>query len=595
MGKKNKKEKKGKGKEKTDLKADKKAEKRTKKVLGEKGEDDIEKLIAEFREQDKKLVEVTEEKCDAPPPRCNGSLVAIPDRDEIILFGGEYYTGNKMYVYNDLFVYNTRKEEWKKITIPNAPPPRSAHQAVVVSIQGGQMWIFGGEFSSHSQAQFYHYKEMWVLHLREKKWEQIKAPGGPSARSGHRMIVLKKQIMVFGGFHDNTRDYKYYNDVYSFNLETYTWSVITPSGTGPSPRSGCVFFPNEAGRAVIYGGYSKERLKKDVDKGVTHTDMFVLALEKKREGDSDQTQKWKWQSVKQNGPSPRSGMTGALGPHNKAYLFGGVFDEEEDDEFLEGNFYNDLWMLDLERHKWFQVELKQNIGENKKRRRKKKNESGEEVEDLEENDDEEDMDVTEQAVENLCIDPPEEDSVFKLSVAPTTSKQSTSSTVQDMSGCDDDTSVDSFWPSRRMNTSLVVKDGHLIMYGGIFEDDKDRQVTLSDMYSLDLQRLQNWNILIKSDPKLQVWEDSDDEDEKKKGATGGDDNSESSSDSDESMDITFDDAPPQREGEGIASYFDRTKEYWISKAREIYEEEGETISDRRLLRFAKEVCEEACS
>ena len=33
----------------------------------------------------------------------------------------------------------------------------------------------------------------------------IRAPGGPSARSGHRMVVYKKNIIVFGGFHDNIR------------------------------------------------------------------------------------------------------------------------------------------------------------------------------------------------------------------------------------------------------------------------------------------------------------------------------------------------------------------------------------------------------
>jgi len=598
MGKKNKKEKKGKGKEKTDQKAEKKAEKRSKKALCEKGEDDIEKLIAEFQEQDRKLVSVLEENVDAPPPRCNGSLVSFPEQEKIILFGGEYYTGNKMYVYNDVFVYNTRKQEWTKLTIPNGPPPRSAHQAVVVSQQGGQMWIFGGEFSSHSQAQFYHYKDLWVLHLQKKKWEQVKSPGAPSARSGHRMIALKKQIIVFGGFHDNTRDYKYFNDVHCFNLETYTWSVLTPSGTGPSPRSGCVFLPTDAGKAIVYGGYSKEHLKRDVDKGVTHTDMFVLGLEKKREGDSDQVQKWKWQPLKQSGPSPRSGMTGITGPNDKAYCFGGVFDEEDDDEFLEGKFYNELWMLDLAKHKWFQVELKANVGDKKKRRRKKKDENGVENEDLEQDDeeeeDEEDMDVTEQGVEKLTIDPPEEDSVFKVTIA-APSEQPGTSAEQNMSGCDEVHSVDSFWPSRRMNTAMVIKDGHLFMYGGMFEDDKDRQITLSDMYSLDLQKLNTWNVLIKSDPKLQEWEDSDDEMDKDATATGGHEDDSDSDDSDESMDITFDDAPPRREGESIANYFDRSKDYWISKAKEIYEEEGETISDRRILRFAKEVCEEACA
>ena len=39
---------------------------------------------------------------------------------------------------------------------------------------GGQLWIFGGEFASPTQSQFYHYKDLWMLDLREKKWQRIK-------------------------------------------------------------------------------------------------------------------------------------------------------------------------------------------------------------------------------------------------------------------------------------------------------------------------------------------------------------------------------------------------------------------------------------
>ena len=123
---------------------------------------------------------------------------------------------------------------------------------------GGQMWLFGGEFASPTQSQFYHYKDLWVLYFNSNKWEKIRycflpyftvlktteledcvcvsssgtalpaekrsveygvnasnahrqvlcflrcsVAGGPSARSGHRMVVAKKQIIVFGGFHDS--------------------------------------------------------------------------------------------------------------------------------------------------------------------------------------------------------------------------------------------------------------------------------------------------------------------------------------------------------------------------------------------------------
>ena len=46
------------------------------------------------------------------------------------------------------------------------------------------------------------------------------ASGGPSSRSGHRMVLLKRHLIVFGGFHDNLRDCKYFNDVHAFDLDS---------------------------------------------------------------------------------------------------------------------------------------------------------------------------------------------------------------------------------------------------------------------------------------------------------------------------------------------------------------------------------------
>lgn len=34
------------------------------------------------------------------------------------------------FVYGDLYRYDVEKQEWKLVSSPNSPPPRSAHQAV---------------------------------------------------------------------------------------------------------------------------------------------------------------------------------------------------------------------------------------------------------------------------------------------------------------------------------------------------------------------------------------------------------------------------------------------------------------------------------
>lgn len=130
--------------------------------------------------------------------------------------------------------------------------------------------------------QFYHYRDLWVFRIASRKWEKIDTKNGPSARSGHRMIAHKKKLFVFGGFYDTGVSYKYYNDVWIFSLETYQWQCINPTGSiKPAPRSAGCMASTSDGKILIWGGYSKTAVKKEIDRGTTHSDMFALVPESK--------------------------------------------------------------------------------------------------------------------------------------------------------------------------------------------------------------------------------------------------------------------------------------------------------------------------
>lgn len=60
----------------------------------------------------------------------------------------------------------------------------------------------------HSQEKFHHYKELWRLDVSTWAWELLPLRGGPSARSGHRMVLFKNKLLVFGGFYDVGRETK---------------------------------------------------------------------------------------------------------------------------------------------------------------------------------------------------------------------------------------------------------------------------------------------------------------------------------------------------------------------------------------------------
>ncbi len=282
MGKKEKSKKKGKGAEKTVEKTVKKLKSKIKK---ETGEDDIENIVKAIEEEERKRKEVKEVKVEAPSHRSNLSLCAHPDLPELVFFGGEFHNGTKTVMFNDLLIYNTKRKEWSQIKSPAGPPPRSSHQAAITAQSGGQLWIFGGEFASASESQFHHYRDLWVFHFVSKRWEKITPTSGtpPTSRSGHRMVLLKRHLVLFGGFHDNLSDCKYFNDVHVFSLEDRSWRTVSVTGNVPGPRSGCCMVPLEDGRILIYGGFCKEkksgggRKKEAEEEGKTMSDMYILA------------------------------------------------------------------------------------------------------------------------------------------------------------------------------------------------------------------------------------------------------------------------------------------------------------------------------
>ncbi|VFV35452.1 Hypothetical predicted protein [Lynx pardinus] len=332
----------------------------------------------------------------------------------------------------------------------------------------------------------------WRSPIRPRGAVLTRATGGPSGRSGHRMVAWKRQLILFGGFHESTRDYIYYNDVYAFDLDTFTWSRLCPSGTGPTPRSGCQMSVTPQGSIVIYGGYSKQRVKKDVDRGTQHSDMFLLQPVDGREG------KWGWTRINPAGakPTPRSGFSVAVTPNHQTLLFGGVCDEEEE-ESLEGDFLNDLHFYDATRNRWFAGQLKGPKSEKRKRRRGRKAEP-------------EGADKQERGGAG-AQEPPE---VVREVVAEdgtvVTIKQVLATPVpagqpqSEEEDSPDEAGGPVVEPGPRSNAMLAVKHGRLYLYGGMFEAG-DRQVTLGDLYCLDLHKMQEWTALVEADPGELGW------------------------------------------------------------------------------------------
>lgn len=180
-----------------------------------------ESIIAEFQERDRKRTAVTITITPQPSPRSNFSLTLLTNQ-EMLLFGGEFCDGESTCVYNDVYRWNLDRNEWKLIESLNTPPPRCSHQAV---FHRDQIYIFGGEYATLDQ--FHHYRDMWALDIKTNIWREIQPKGDvPSPRSGHRMVVWRNYLVLFGGFYEALKEVRWYNDLYLFSFQEERWILI---------------------------------------------------------------------------------------------------------------------------------------------------------------------------------------------------------------------------------------------------------------------------------------------------------------------------------------------------------------------------------
>ncbi|TVU15527.1 hypothetical protein EJB05_39051 [Eragrostis curvula] len=496
MGKKQKKP--GKGKEKTERKTAKGEEKRARREARKVGEeDDIDAILKSIQKEEAKKKEVhVEENVPAPSPRSNCSLTINPLKEtELILYGGEFYNGNKTFVYGDLYRYDVEKNEWKLVSSPNSPPPRSAHQTVAWK---NNIYMFGGEFTSPNQERFHHYKDFWTLDLKTNQWEQILAKGCPSARSGHRMVLYKHKIVLFGGFYDTLREVRYYNDLHVFDLDNF--------------------------KIYLYGGYFKE-VSSDKEKGTVHADMWSL-----------DPRTWEWNKVKKTGmpPGPRAGFSMCV--HKKrAVLFGGVVDMEVEGDVLMSMFMNELYGFQLDNHRWYPLELRKDKPAKNKAKDSKRKESANDFEANLANDEDEVMEDVEEATDRQ----PEVHGVSNhLTKTLTITKAGSSKSIDVLSdSTTQETPPEAVKPSGRINACMAVGRDTLYLYGGMMEV-KDREITLDDLYSLNLSKLDEWKCIIPASECewLEISEDEDeDDDEADDDDSGGDpDQTDEDEDGDES-------------------------------------------------------------
>ncbi|KAG1733150.1 galactose oxidase [Suillus lakei] len=540
-------------KQKAEAKTVKKEKKKSKKTTDAPSEDeDLEAILDKMNREWEDAHKVTEELVEGPPSRrANATLTPCPSGNYLWCIGGEFFSDDgRAFFYNDVYRYNPDKDEWRKFVSPTCPGPRSAHAVVASPAGGGKLFLFGGEFSSLHQNTFHHYRDFWCFDISTHSWDRLDTKIRPSARSGHRCCA------------------QYLNDTWVFDTQEYKWRQIEFKDVDrkPSARSGFSFLSTPEG-IVLHGGYCKEYTKGKRPIGVMLDDTWFLrmSLETSQSPSSSTVSsdalglRWEKRKKPSFAPHIRSGCTMALwSAKGIGVLFGGVTDDDRDEESLESVFWNDLG-----RRKAAAVQ-------------------------------QEELEVSDGDNDTVKI-------------------QEAKHTEQEPDVDPDDPILTA--PISRYNAMLGVLRNTLYIYGGIFERGS-REYTLDDFYSIQLDKLERYTCLKHSGTVIPEEGDessSDEGDEGEESDEDGGDNETWVGEDDagfklKKLDENHDDEvadEPHREvraqatafmgvskdttrsaedvistpepGETLALFYARSREYWTQKAHGVSDNRGKQL------------------
>ncbi|XP_066447535.1 host cell factor 2 [Eleutherodactylus coqui] len=160
-------------------------------------------------------------------------------------------------------------------------------------------------------------------------WRHVTSFTGPvpSARHGHRAVVIRELMIIFGGGNEGIAE-----ELHVYNTATNQWFLPAVRGDIP-PGCAAHGLVCDGTRVLVFGGM--------VEFGRYSNDLYEL-----------QASRWLWKKLKPHPlpsgslPCPRLGHSFSL-HGNKCYLFAGLANESEDNNNNIPRYLNDFYELEL--------------------------------------------------------------------------------------------------------------------------------------------------------------------------------------------------------------------------------------------------------
>ena len=562
----------------------------------------------------------------SPPARCAHSTVFY--NGSLYVFGGELATSDYYHHYKDLWQYDIKHQTWSELK-PNrtgsVPSSRSGHSSIVWK---HYMIVFGGFYEAARDTPRW-FNDVFVFDLKTQQWLDIphsKLGARPEPRSACNVALLKDDaVVIHGGFSKlpsaaavTGKETKVHTDTWILHLKPIlqekppTWEKILSSsgGSGRGSVADITNSRNPNGRSaaasctyknkmIVFGGVVDAELMHHKVDSVFFNDIFCL--------DVDPRPKWFPLTVRKNKSTDKPEEKDALGSEQEQDANNSDNDDDDDEVELvadedgqngneNGSNQNDGWSVDQLRENMFAfVDGSGNlVYERMENKAKKKI--------LETDSSEEEKEEEEKGEESDDADGEREEEVEDWKRAKSTAVSGPKLKCLSAAMAIDPNSktpqvVQRNEPLPRIKCGAIVHRNTFFIYGGLVEIG-DREVTLDDMWCLDLRKRNQWVCIWPGTMHKQVWRGAVHDDDDSYISTGAGDNDDESDDDSESdgeqeiaksliqgagnaehieeldkltseYDLANEVRTPKK-GEVLADFYSRTKSYWNGEALKVH-------------------------
>ncbi len=272
------------------------------------------------------------DKIEGNPPKSRGRFATTTDslRGRMLVHGGRFRDGTSgtYTLFEDLWAFDFATDTWTELAAPGGPSPRSNHEMVVI---GDTLWLYGGN-ASNDGLFFLPLGDLWSLDLNTLTWTEVDPAGDPVPRLFHNVATDGELLFVYAGGGEDAFTGPFYRDLWAFDPGNGQWTEVSSGSDGPEGRIwASLHWDPVGGGLVMFAGHDDQALGNHNE--LWAFDLGTGAWERVREGDTLDAGgngfcdfPADFTHVDLESPERRNAFASAMTPAGELWVFGGKTD-----------------------------------------------------------------------------------------------------------------------------------------------------------------------------------------------------------------------------------------------------------------------------